>query len=127
MQLMFSILVTTLLAMVVTCNKEKASGTCFKGKLVRKGICMNYTISVTEGNVDTALLEASWHEPNTDNHFTKAFRLGTPCSFPSGIEEGDEFYFKIIPAADQNCVVCQAYYPTPDKSLNIKVLDGPCP
>jgi hypothetical protein len=127
MKTVVSIVLVCICCMAFTCNKKEPANPpatdCFKGKLVRKGICMNYTISVI-GNIDTTLVQAQWHEPNTNNHFTNAFRLGSPCSFPASLNEGDEFYFKIVSTTDQNCVVCQAYYPTPDRSLNIKVVEG---
>jgi hypothetical protein len=53
------------------------------------------------------------------------FALGSPCSFPASIGEGQTFYFTLdTPARD--CNVCQAYYPKPSKALSINVLDNPC-
>lgn len=111
------------------CRKgsRPATSNCYKGKLVVKGICMNYTISVTGGNVDPYKVEASWKDPNTGTTYTNAFRLGSPCNFPANIAEGDEFYFRINDTAGQGCAVCQAYYPTPGKALAIEVLNAPCP
>lgn len=112
------------------CTKNKASETseapCLKGKLVKKGICMNYTISVVDGDIDPALIEASWTDPQTNIAYTNAFALGSQCTFPVGIAEGSEFYFKITPQKDADCVVCYAYYPTPNKRLVIEVLDASC-
>lgn len=108
-------------------NANSTTGNCYKGKLVVKGICMNYTISVTAGTVDPSRVEASWKDPNTGTTYTNAFRLGSPCNFPSNIAEGDEFYFRINDTAGQACAVCKAYYPTPGKALAIEVLNAPCP
>jgi hypothetical protein len=111
------------------CNREKqrtnTSTTCYKGRLEIKGICSNYTIAVLEGNIDTSRIEASWTDENTGKAYRNAFALGSPCSFPSAIEQGDEFYFELA-ETDEQCAVCQAYYPKPSKALSIKVLDQPC-
>jgi hypothetical protein len=107
------------------CTKSKSNSNCYKGKLVKKALCMNYTISLLEGDMDTSLYEASWTDPNTGTTYTNAFRLGSPCNFPSNLQEGDEFYFKIGPQAN-DCAVCMAYYPTPTKAVEIEVLSGSC-
>jgi hypothetical protein len=111
------------------CEKENAVRftNCFKGRLESKGICMNYTISVVEGNMDPSKVEASWTNPQTGKVYKNAFRLASVCTFPPGIQEGDEFYFT-LPAegVPQDCVVCMAYYPTPKKELAITVINKPC-
>ena len=123
-RLLFLLLVAPLL--FSQCKTSKLSGPCYKGKLVRKAMCMNYTISVMSGNIDTALVVAHWQDPNTGDVFTNAFSLGSPCTFPSNINEGDEFYFNIDNGQVQNCAVCLAYYPTPEKHLSIKVSNVSC-
>lgn len=93
----------------------------FKGRLEVKGICMNYTISVLEGDIDTSLVEANWTDETTGKMYKNVFKLGSPCTFPANIENGEEFYFEVDSSAMQNCAVCMAYYPTPSKSIAIKV------
>ena len=107
------------------CNKEQPAGTCFKGRLEVKGICSNHTITVLEGSIDPATVEASWTDPNTGKTYSQVFALGSPCSFPASINEGDEFYFT-LQAPVQHCAVCEAWYPKPSKALAITVLDKPC-
>jgi hypothetical protein len=107
------------------CNKEKIAGNCYKGRLEVKGMCSNYTIAVLEGTIDPAKIEASWTDENTNKTYKNVFALGSPCSFPENISEGQEFYFS-LDAPAQDCMVCQAFYPKPSKSLSIKVLDKPC-
>lgn len=99
---------------------------CFKGKLVIKEICMNYTISVVLGNIDKSLIEKSWTDQSTGKVYQNVFALSSYCSFPTDIKEGDEFYFKIVDNSDQDCVVCLAYYPTPGKKLAIAILKSGC-
>ncbi|TCJ12420.1 hypothetical protein EPD60_14175 [Flaviaesturariibacter flavus] len=110
------------------CRKDKgrpATG-CYRGKLAVKGICSNYTIQVTGGAIDTTRIQARWRDEVTGTTWTNVFALGSPCTFPASIREGEEFYFTIDEGAVQNCVVCMAYYPVPDKKLSIRVLDAPC-
>src|SRR5688572_8363986 len=90
------------------CNKNQAgNSSCYKGKLVVAGICSNYTIQLLEGGLDTAKVEANWKDDVTGKAYTKVFALGSPCTFPSTIKEGDEFYFT-LDDAKQECAVCMA-------------------
>lgn len=103
------------------CNK-KSAGTTYKAKLETKALCMNYTLRLVEGNIDTSLISASWTDESKGKTFDKVFGLANPCDFPSTINEGDEFYFTIDTAKTKDCAVCMAYYPTPPRKLSIKVL-----
>jgi len=102
------------------CNKNAKTG-CYKGRLEIKGICSNYTIKLLEGSLDTAQIAANWTDENTSKSYTDVFGLGSPCTFPPSINEGDEFYF-MMDTVKQLCNVCLAYYPTPGKKLAIKVV-----
>jgi hypothetical protein len=111
-----------------SCKNKKtnfAAG-CYKGRLEVKGGCMNYTISITGGNYDPALVEAKWTDTNTGKEYKNAFALGSRCTFPETVNEGDEFYFTIDSTTVQNCAVCMMYYPVPAKHLSIKVMSQPC-
>lgn len=115
------------LFLVTACSNQKISDQgCYKGKLAVKALCSNYTIQLVEGNLASTSYEASWTDPSTGKNYSKAFALGNPCSFPSGLNEGDEFYFTVVPASDEQCTVCLAYYPKPEKKLMIKVLPQGC-
>jgi hypothetical protein len=110
------------------CDKEEdtlLSG-CLKGKLEIRGICMNYVISIKDGTFDPALIDTNWKDPVTGNTYFNAFALGSVCDFPDTIKEGDEFYFNIVNKSNDNCAVCLAYRPVPEKHLQIKVSDKPC-
>ena len=107
------------------CKKNNTPTACFKGRLEVKGICSNYTIKLLEGNIDTSQIVANWKDEVTGKTYTDVFALGSPCSFPATLNEGDEFYFT-LDTTRQNCAVCMAYYPKPAKALSIKVLDKPC-
>jgi len=108
-----------------SCKKNTATPNCFKGRLEVKGICSNYTIKLVEGKVDTSMIAAEWKDEVTGKNHSNVFALGSPCTFPATLNEGDEFYFT-IDTTRQQCAVCMAYYPKPEKALSIKVLDKPC-
>lgn len=107
------------------CNNKTATQ-CYKAKLQIKGICSNYTIKVLDDNIDKNLVESSWTDESTGKTYTNVFGLGSPCTFPADIKEGDEFYFTVDNNPQENCNVCMAYYPTPQKKLAIKVSKEPC-
>lgn len=107
-------------------NKKKTETTTpatYKAKLETKALCMNYTLRLLEGDIDTSLITASWTDESTGKSYTNVFGLGSPCTFPSNIEQGDDFYFQIDTSQKQECAVCMAYYPTPPRKLSIKVVD----
>ena len=101
-------------------NKNESS---YKGKLEVKGMCMNYTIKLLEGNIDNSKIVAESKDEVTGKTHNNVFALGSVCNFPPTINEGDEFYFTIDATYVSNCAVCLAYYPKPAKSLAIKVVN----
>jgi hypothetical protein len=121
--LIFLLPVFILMVSADGCNEKKKNSGIYKGRLEIKALCMNYTIKVMEGNIDTSLIVANWTDPSTQKSYTNVFRLGSPCTFPSTIQAGDEFNFSIDASPDRNCPVCMAFYPTPPKKLSIKVLE----
>lgn len=118
--ILLSLLATLLLA-AGDCSPKKGE-TRLRGRLELAGICMNYTIAVLEGDPGKDAVEETWTDETTGKQYKKVFKLGNPCDFPSGIRQGDEFYFTLDTSAGKPCTVCMAYYPTPAKSLSIKVV-----
>jgi hypothetical protein len=107
----------------IAVGKCKNKDSVYKGRLEIKGICMNYTIKLLEGALDTSRYVTEWKDESTGKSHTNVFALGSACSFPSIINEGDEFYFTIDSSYVSNCAVCMAYYPKPTKSIAIKVVN----
>lgn len=105
------------------CNEKKTAETIYKGRLEISGICMNYTIKLLEGNIDTSKIVSSWIDENSNKTHTNVFALANPCNFPGTIKEGNEFYFKIETVISEPCMVCEAYYPIPGKKLSIKIVN----
>ena len=120
------ILLSCILMLTVSadqCGKKKnQAGGTFKAKLETKGMCMNYTFRLLEGNIDTSMINASWTDESTNKSYNNVFGLGSPCTFPKNIEQGDDFYFVIDTTQKQQCAVCLAYYPSPPRKLSIKVV-----
>ena len=131
----FFVIITSLILFTSTkesCKKKKknidiAAAGCYRGKLEVKGGCMNYTISITSGSLDTSLVVAKWTDENTGKTYKNVFALGSRCTFPETINAGDELYFEIDNTSVQNCAVCMMYYPVPPKKLSLKVIQDPCP
>jgi hypothetical protein len=104
------------------CSDKKAGEKVYKGKLEIKGLCMNYTVRLLEGDMDTSLIVGNWIDETTQKTYRNVFALADPCKFPAGIKEGEEFYFKLDSVSKEPCIVCMAYYPTPGKKLPIKIV-----
>ena len=121
---------TSIIALAVAaaprgCGKQQTVPGCYKGRLEVKGICSNYTIKVLEGqNADWT--QASWTDEQTGKKHTQVFKLANPCAFPANLKEGNTFYFTLDTAKQEQCAVCMAYYPTPEKAAAIKVLPDGC-
>lgn len=105
------------------CGSKPNKPVTYKAKLETKALCMNYTLRLLEGNMDTSLVTASWTDEVTGKSYNNVFGLDNPCTFPAGIQQGDEFYFVIDTTRQKECAVCLAYYPTPPKKLVIKVVE----
>lgn len=115
--------VPLVLILSLTAGKCKNKDSVYKGRLEVKGICMNYTIKLMEGKLDTARYVAEWKDESTGKIHNNVFALGSACTFPDSIKQGDEFYFRIDSSYVSNCAVCMAYYPKPAKSIAIKIVN----
>lgn len=104
------------------CYTKEKSSEVFKGRLEIKAICMNYTVKLVEGNIDTAKIVTSWTDETTKKQYSNVFALENPCNFPDSIKQGDEFYFTLDTASTKPCMVCMAYYPVPSKKIPIKII-----
>ena len=105
------------------CSKKEKNSEIFKGRLEIKAICMNYTVKLTEGNIDTSKIAGVWTDETTKRSYSNVFALANPCNFPDSINQGDEFYFTIDTVTTKPCMICMAYYPIPGKKLPIKIVN----
>jgi hypothetical protein len=116
-------LIPAIAILAVTANKCKDNDPVLKGRLEVKGMCMNYTIKLVNGKLDTSLYVGEWKNEITGKTHDKVFALGSACTFPATIKEGDEFFFTIDSTYKPDCAVCLAYYPKPSKSIAIKIVN----
>ena len=119
-------IIPLLAAETTSCNKKSNNSACLKGRLEIKGICSNYVITIIDGPVDTSRVVANWTDPETNKMYKNVFALGSPCTFPAAINEGEEFYFEYVTETKEDCAVCLAFRPVPEKNNMIKVLESPC-
>ena len=122
MKLFFLYAITSLFLSNDYCNK-KAEQVKYRGRLEIAGICMNYTIKLLAGEIDTSQISTSWRDDVTGKTYTNVFALKNTCSFPPSIKQGDEFNFYIDTSADKGCMTCMAYYPKPPRKLSIRVVE----
>jgi hypothetical protein len=111
--------------LVLGCNKDDTDESeIFLGKLVVKGICMNYVIQVNDDNFPSNMLEENWTNEFSEIEYQNVFALKSFCDFPENIEEVDTFSFVIDDNKDILCAVCLAYSPVPRKSVSITVIEN---
>ena len=112
------------LLVILGCKKDKIDDReTFVGKLVLKGICMNYVIQVNEDNFPRNMIEENWTNEFSEQEYQNVFALKSVCDFPESIDEGDSFNFVIDNDKDNFCAVCEAYSPVPRKSVSITVTE----
>ena len=112
------------LIVILGCKKDKIDDReTFVGKLVLKGICMNYVIQVNDDNFPRNMIEENWTNEFSEQEYQNVFALKSVCDFPESIDEGDSFNFVIDNDKDNFCAVCEAYSPVPRKSVSITVTE----
>ncbi|GAA4323923.1 hypothetical protein [Flaviaesturariibacter amylovorans] len=122
-----TLVLLAVLSVQASCRQnQKSVPGCYKGRLEVKGLCQNYTIKVVSGTIDPALVQAKWTDETTGKEYENVFALGNPCVFPERLNAGDEFWFLIDNSGKQDCIRCMAFYPTPEKKLNIRIQSEPC-
>jgi hypothetical protein len=104
-----AIFVLTISAQNCNSNKQKvitesakSDTTRYKARLETKAICMNYTLRLLEGNIDTSLIVSNWTDETTGKSYKNVFALGNPCTFPSTRDR--IFILWLIRAASKNNV-----------------------
>ena len=122
-RIFLALIAITVICSSYECNKSKSGK--LKGKLVIKELCSHYVVQVIDGTVDSSRVVNNWKDEKRQVSFDKVFSVANRCDFPSSLKEGYEFEFTFDPnPAPQNCAVCMAYYPIPDKTNSIKIRQG---
>lgn len=113
------------LLIILSCNKDVVDEVqFFSGKLVKKGICMNYVIQVNDIDFPQDMIEKKWTDEFSEIGYENVFALESVCDFPESIKEGSSFRFKIDADKKNLCAVCLAFTPVPEKSVSITVLEN---
>ena len=90
MKLFYFVLISFFL---LSCNDDNLN--TFSGKLVKKGICMNYVIEVNDSDFPQDMIENKWTDESSNREYKNVFRLESICDFPESIKENDSFNFVI--------------------------------
>jgi hypothetical protein len=95
---------------------------CYTGKLVIKGICGQRVIEVIDygkGQKGKLSVDTVWINPGKGEKFYNVFSVQNMCDFPSAIDQGDTFSFRIADAKVKDCMNCMAYIAVPDTGNTI--------
>jgi hypothetical protein len=114
---------------VMSCDKQQeiqqvvADSTCYKGKLVLKGICNNAVVEVLDDRMNPAFYEKTWKDESTGIVYSNVMGNANYCTFPGDLKEGQEFYFRIdLPTSlPADCANCKALSPTPQTRQYIQI------
>ena len=114
---------------VMSCDKQQeiqqvvADSTCYKGKLVLKGICNNAVVEVMDDRMNPAFYEKTWKDESTGIVYKNVMGNANYCTFPGDLKEGQEFYFRIdLPTSlPADCANCKALSPTPQTRQYIQI------
>ena len=105
-------------------NRAVPADGVLKGKLVIKELCGHYVVQVLNAKLDGSLVANGWRDDKRNTTYDNVFTVSNRCGFANAnLDEGAEFEFmfdKNPPPED--CLVCMAYYPTPDKKNVVRVM-----
>lgn len=101
--------------------QSDASATCFKGRLVKRGICGQRVVQLLSAPADAVVMAREWTDSLSGKKYENVFTVGNLCNFSASIAEGEVFDFSITTEQPANCVTCYAYTPVPREKNNIAV------
>ncbi len=93
---------------------------CFKGILVKKGLCGERVIRIVSVIRDGVSYAAQWKD-ESGNTYEDVFAVQNFCSFPASLTEGSEFNFKLTAETKNDCVRCAAVTPVPVEKNSIQI------
>jgi hypothetical protein len=94
---------------------------CFRGILVKKGICGQRVIQISSQNKDAVSYATQWKDEISGKRYENVFTVDNSCAFPAAIKEGEEFNFELTADKANDCVQCAAYTPVPKEKNSIIV------
>ena len=110
-----------LLMSVVACSPKPQNTltSCFKGKLVKRGICGQRVIQLLGEPGEEIAIARNWTDSMSGKKYENVFAVANPCDFPAAIKEGEEFVFSITTTPGSGCITCYAYTTVPKERNNI--------
>ena len=93
-----------------------------KAKVIRI-TCATTVIQILD-NAHYSLGE-TWTIEGTTNTYEHVAVVSNKCELPASLNEGDEFFFKVISESDarKDCVVCMMYDYPPSNGIFLKVVN----
>lgn len=121
---MKNIIYTIFLLLAISACSPRPQNTdisCYKGKLVKKGICGQRVIQLLSEPSDAIVIARNWTDSFSGKKYVNVFTVANPCDFPAAIKEGDDLTFSITATPGSGCITCYAYTPVP-KENNLVVI-----
>ena len=88
-------------------------GTCFKGILVKRGICGQRVIQLVSHLSEGPAIQEHWTDTMSGKSYVNVFAVQNKCEFPSNIKESEAFSFYLADRIGNECGHCEAYTPVP--------------
>lgn len=114
-----AIIVALVLVMACSPKPQNTLISCFKGKLVKRGICGQRVIQLLSEPTVEIVMARDWTDSMSGKKYENVFTVANPCDFPAAIKEGEEFRFSITTTPGSGCITCYAYTTVPKESNNI--------
>jgi hypothetical protein len=110
-----------LLVSVAACSPKPQNTliSCFKGKLVKRGICGQRVIQLMSEPLEEIVMASNWTDSMSGKKYENVFTVANPCDFPAAIKEGEDFTFSITTTPGSGCITCYAYTSVPKENNNI--------
>ena len=116
------ITVSAFLAFQMCSPKPQAGpGTCYTGKLVKRGICGQRVVHLVDGPQQGLAFARSWTDSLSGKQYMNVFAVSNTCDFPASIKQDEEFSFSLTTTPGSGCVQCQAYTPVPGEKNDVVV------
>lgn len=119
MKNLLSILVFVFLFTACSPRPQNMLTSCFKGKLVKRGICGQRVIQLISEPTESIVMARNWTDSMSGKKYENVFTVANPCDFPAALKEGEDFTFSITTTPGSGCITCYAYTSVPKESNNI--------
>jgi hypothetical protein len=116
-----SLLICITLALFMGCSPKPQNmpTSCFKGRLVKRGICGQRVIQLMSEPTESIVIARNWTDSMSGKKYQNVFTVANPCDFPAEIKEGEDFTFSLTTTPGSGCITCYAYTPVPKEGNNI--------